>query len=90
MRVPSDEHQAEIYFHQAPDITRQQQAKSWELRAATSLARLWQRQNKHQPAYVLHASVFAWFTVGFNAADLQDAGRLLDELNTDMRWLTAL
>ena len=57
-------------------------AKSWELRAATSLARLWQSQDKRQDAYDLLASVYNWFTEGFDTADLQDAQSLLDELET--------
>jgi predicted ATPase len=61
-------------------IARNQQAKSWELRAATSLARLWQSQGKRQEAYGLLAPVYHWFTEGFDTADLQDARALLDEL----------
>ena len=71
---------AETCFHHALDIARSQQAKSFELRTATSLARLWQRQNKRQEAYELLAPVYAWFTEGFDTADLQDAKALLDEL----------
>jgi predicted ATPase len=67
-------------FHQAIAIAQSQQAKSWELRAATSLARLWQRQGKHQEAYDLLAPVYGWFTEGFDTADLMDAKALLDEL----------
>jgi predicted ATPase len=70
----------EICFHQALDVARSQHAKLLELRAATSLARLWQSQNKHQDAYALLAPVYAWFTEGFNTTDLQDAKALLDEL----------
>jgi predicted ATPase len=72
--------QAEACFHQALDIARQQQAKSWELRAATSLARLWQSQDKRQDAYDLLAPVYAWFTEGFDTADLKDAKALLEQL----------
>jgi predicted ATPase len=75
-----DAAQAETCFQQALDIARQQQAKSWELRAATSLARLWQSQGKRQDAYDVLASVYAWFTEGFDTADLQEAKTLLDEL----------
>ena len=67
-------------FLQALDVARQQQAKSLELRAATSLARLWQQQGKRQDAYELLAPVYGWFTEGFDTADLQDAKALLDEL----------
>ena len=75
-----DAAQAEACFHQALDVARQQQAKSWELRAATSLARLWQSQDKRQEAYALLAPVYEWFTEGFDTADLQEARVLLDAL----------
>ena len=67
-------------IHHAIDIARNQQAKSFELRTATSLARLWQQQGKHQEAHDLLAPVYHWFTEGFDTADLQDAKALLDEL----------
>ena len=54
--------QAQAYFQQALAIARRQQAKSWELRAATSLARLWQQQGKRQEAYELLAPIYDWFT----------------------------
>jgi predicted ATPase len=57
-----------------------QHAKSWELRAATSLARLWRQQGKRQAAYDLLAPVYEWFTEGFDTADLKDAKALLQEL----------
>jgi predicted ATPase len=75
-----DASQAEACFHQALDMARQQQAKSWELRAATSLARLWQQQGKRTAARQLLAEVYHWFTEGFNTADLQEAKVLLDAL----------
>ena len=75
-----DAAQAEVCFQQALDIARQQQAKSWELRAATSLARLWQSQGKRAEASDLLAPVYAWFTEGFDTADLQEAQVLLAEL----------
>jgi predicted ATPase len=75
-----DAAQAETCFHQALAVARQQQAKSWELRAATSLARLWQSQGKRQEAYDLLAPVYHWFTEGFDTADLQEAKTLLDQL----------
>jgi predicted ATPase len=71
---------AETCFQQALDIARQQQAKSWELRAATSLSRLWQRQGKRAEARELLAEIYGWFTVGFDTPDLQDAKALLEEL----------
>ena len=81
LQLPSDNHaEAEACFHHALDIARSQQAKSFELRTATSLARLWQQQNKRQEAYELLAPVYAWFTEGFETADVQDAKALLDEL----------
>ncbi len=73
---------AESCFHQALVLSRDQQTKSWELRAATSLARLWQSQDKHQDAYDLLAPVYGWFTEGFDTADLQDAKAILDKLRT--------
>jgi predicted ATPase len=73
----------EARYQRALDIARQQQAKSLELRAATSLARLWQNQGKQQEAYDLLAPVYGWFTGGFDTADLRDARALLDELSTN-------
>jgi class 3 adenylate cyclase/predicted ATPase len=72
--------EAEACLHQALALARQQQAKSWELRAAMSLARLWQQQGKRQEAYALLAPVYGWFTEGFDTADLQDTQALLEEL----------
>jgi predicted ATPase len=72
--------EAETCFQQALAVARRQQAKSWELRAATSLARLWQQQGKRQEAYDLLAPVYGWFTEGFDTADLHEAKALLDEL----------
>ena len=72
--------EAEACFHQALAVARHQQAKSLELRAATSLARLWQQQGKRAEARELLAPVYGWFTEGFDTADLQEARALLDEL----------
>jgi len=72
--------EAEACFHHAISIAQSQAAKSWELRAATSLARLWQQQGKRQEAYDLLAPVYNWFTEGFDTVDLKDAKALLDEL----------
>jgi TOMM system kinase/cyclase fusion protein len=72
-----DAHQAEACFHQALDVARHQGAKSWELRATLSLARLWQRQGKRAAARQLLAEIYAWFTEGFDTADLQEARALL-------------
>jgi predicted ATPase len=71
--------EAEACFHKALDIARSQQAKSFELRSATSLARLWQQQGKRQEAHDLLAPVYGWFTEGFDTADLKDTKALLDE-----------
>jgi len=73
--------EAEACFQQAITVAQQQSAKSWELRAATSLARLWQQQGKRAAARDLLAPVYEWFTEGFDTADLQDAKALLDELS---------
>jgi predicted ATPase len=76
-----DEHHSAIYFHKALALARHQHAKSFELRAATSLARLWHRQGKRQEAYDLLAPVYHWFTEGFDTADVQDAKALVDALS---------
>ena len=70
----------EKYFLASLDWAREQQAKSWELRTSTSLARLWQRQGKRQEAYELLAPVYDWFAEGFDTKDLKEAKALLDEL----------
>jgi hypothetical protein len=72
--------EAETCFQQALAIARRQQAKSLELRAAMSLARLWQQQDKYAAAHQLLAEVYSWFTEGFDTADLQEARALLDVL----------
>jgi class 3 adenylate cyclase/predicted ATPase len=69
--------EAETCFHHAISIAQSQQAKSWELRAAASLAKLWQQQGKRQEAHDLLAPVYNWFTEGFDTADLKDAKALL-------------
>ena len=71
---------AEAYFERALAVARQQQAKSWELRAAMSLARLWRDQGKPQQARELLAPVYGWFTEGFDTRDLKEAKALLEEL----------
>ncbi len=75
-----EQHDAEACFQHALDVARQQKAKSLELRAAMSLARLWQRQGKRQEAHDLLASIYGWFTEGFDTANLQEAKTLLEEL----------
>ena len=75
------ESEAEACFQHAIEIAQQQAAKSWELRAAISLARLWQQQGKRTEARDLLALVYEWFTEGFDTADLKDAKSLLDQLS---------
>ena len=71
---------AEKYFDHALAVARQQQAKSWELRAAVSMARLWRDQGKREEASELLAPVYGWFTEGFDTMDLKEAKSLLDAL----------
>jgi predicted ATPase len=75
-----DAAQAEACFRRALTIARRQQARSWELRAATSLCRLWQQQHKRSAAYALLAPLYGWFSEGFDTADLQEARVLLEEI----------
>ena len=71
---------AETCFQHAIRIAQSQQAKSWELRASTSLARLWQQQGKRQEAHDLLTPVYHWFTEGFDTPDLWEAKALLEAL----------
>ena len=82
------EEKAEECFRQALNVTRQRHLKTFELRAAASLARLWQSQDKRRDAYELLEPVYSWFTEGFDTADLKDARLLLDELSADSSALT--
>ena len=75
-----DEAKAEAYFERALAVAREQQAKSWELRAAMGLARLWRDQGKRQQARDLLAPVYGWFTEGFDTLDLKEAKALLEQL----------
>jgi predicted ATPase len=75
-----DKAKAEAYFEHALAVSSQQQAKSWELRASMSLARLWRDQGKVQQARELLAPVYGWFTEGFDTRDLKEAKALLEEL----------
>ena len=75
-----DAKQAEACLQQALNIARAQQVKSLELRAAMSLSRLWQQQDKRAQAAQLLAPIYGWFTEGFDTADLQEAKVLLDAL----------
>ena len=76
----ADRAEAEACFRRAMAVAQAQGAKLWELRAATSLARLWRDQGKRAKAHDLLAPVYGWFTEGFDTADLKDAKALLDEL----------
>ena len=75
-----DTEKAESYFERALAVARQQQTKSWELRATMSMARLWRAQGKREEARDLLAGVYGWFTEGFDTLDLRQAKALLDEL----------
>jgi predicted ATPase/class 3 adenylate cyclase len=79
-QTPAEAAQAEACFQQALAIARRQQAKSWELRAAMSLSRLWQQQGKQEDAAALLAPIYGWFTEGFDTVDLQEAKTLLEEV----------
>ena len=80
MSPAPDATKAEAYFERALAVAREQQAKSWELRAAMSMARLWRDQGKPQQAHDLLAPVYGWFTEGFDTLDLKEAKALLDAL----------
>jgi class 3 adenylate cyclase/predicted ATPase len=71
---------AQAYFERALSVARTQQAKSWELRTATSLVRLWRDQGKGDEAHDLLAPIYNWFTEGFDTPDLKQAKALLNEL----------
>jgi predicted ATPase len=71
----------EACFQKAIEVARRQSAKSWELRAATNLARLWQRQGKKEEARQMLAEIYGWFTEGFDTADFKEAKALLAELS---------
>ena len=72
--------EAEAWWQRALDVARRQEAKALELRAAMSLSRLWQQQDKQAEARELLAPIYGWFTEGFDTADLQEAKALLEEL----------
>lgn len=72
--------EAEACFHQSIDVARKQSAKSWELRGAMSLGRLWERQGREKEAQRMVAEVYGWFTEGFDTRDLKEAKALLEKL----------
>ena len=80
LNIAGDRASAEQSYHQALAIAKRQSAKLWELRAATSLARLWRDQGKYIEGRDLLAPIYNWFTEGFDAPVLQDAKALLDQL----------
>ena len=75
-----DVEKAKAHFVRALAVAREQQAKSWELRAATSLARLWHDRGERSRAHDLLAPVYGWSSEGLRTSDLEEAKRLLDEL----------
>jgi predicted ATPase len=81
LNATGDRAAAEQSYHQALAVAERQSAKSFELRAATSLARLWRDKGKRTEARDLLAPIYDWFTEGFDTPVLQDAKALLDELN---------
>ena len=81
MRTDADREGAELCFRKAIDIARRQSAKSWELRATTSLARLLAKQGNTDEARAMLPEIYGWFTEGFDTPDLKDAKTLLDELS---------
>jgi predicted ATPase len=80
MSPERDAAKAEAYFERALAVAREQQAKSFELRAAMSMARMWREQGKRDEAREILAPVYGWFTEGFDTLDLKQAKALLDEL----------
>jgi len=81
MHCNSNEMEAQRCFERAIEVARRQRAKSWELRATTSLARLLAKQGRRDEARAMLAHIYKWFTEGFDTADLIDAKTLLDELS---------
>jgi predicted ATPase len=73
--------EAEACFDRALAVAGQQSARMWELRAATSLARLWAGRGRRREAQAVLSSIYGWFTEGFETADLENAKALLDELS---------
>jgi predicted ATPase len=82
MKPTSDTAKAEEHLERALTVARRQQEKSWELRAAMSMTRLWRNQGKRDEARELLAPIYGWFTEGFDTLDLKEAKALLDELSS--------
>jgi hypothetical protein len=80
IKDPASHAEAEKSFRNAIEVARRQSAKSWELRATTSLARLLEKQNRHAEARATLSEIYDWFTEGFDTADLKDAEAVLAEL----------
>jgi tetratricopeptide (TPR) repeat protein len=80
LKAAGDQSGAEQHYRQAISIAQRQSAKLFQLRASTSLAKLWRDQGKHAEARDLLSPIYNWFTEGFDAPDLKDAKALLDEL----------
>ena len=80
MKSQSNATKAQACFERAIEVARKQDARSWELRATTSLARLLRNSNRRDEARTMLAQIYDWFTEGFDTADLKDAKALLDEL----------
>ena len=81
LRLTNDPGGAEVSYREALDVARQQQAKSWQLRAAIALARLWQHESRHEDARGLLGPIYNWFTEGFDTKDLKEAKALLESLS---------
>jgi predicted ATPase len=81
LALQGDDAGAQFYFTKAIEVSRSQKAKSWELRAAIDLARLWQKQGKVEEGRELLEPVYSWFTEGFDTFDLKEAKELLQELS---------
>ncbi len=81
MKRPGLDEESEACFREAIAIARRQSARTWELRATTSLGRLLQKQGKREEARQMLAEIYGWFTEGFDTADLKESKALLDSLS---------
>jgi predicted ATPase len=80
----ADAGEVEPLYREAWQVAREQRAKSWELRATLSLARLWQEQGRIEPARAMLGEIYGWFSEGFDSADLQETKALLEALQGDL------